>query len=186
MTSFQKRSPPRLQSQSNSKQALALHYSTMIPLSVEVFEQENECLLVFLVTHATVILLHSRNRKTHLSMFDRLWQTRQYKKICMKEMSQGCNLVIFYDPLYNISHYWMYYYNIKNTIVKYNLMFDFYNLNYKNGKVCFNYNGLKLFLQYSSYIAVLFIFIICINLLNVCNLLIQLNILNNNNNYYYH
>ncbi len=61
----------------------------------------------------------------------------------MKEMSQGCDLVIFYDPLYNISHYWMYYYNIKNTIAKYNLMFDFYNLNYKNGKVCFNYNGLK-------------------------------------------
>ncbi len=81
----------------------------------------------------------------------------------------------------------MYYYNNKNTIVKYNLMFDFYNLNNTNVKrFFFNYNGLKLYLQYSSYIAVLFIFIIFINLLNVCNLLIQLNILNNNNYHYYH
>lgn len=114
MTSFPKRSPPRLQSQSNSKQALALCYSTMIPLwIVEVFEQENECLLVFLVTHSTVILLHSRNRKTHLSMFDRLWQTHQYKKICMKEMTQGCDLSVFSDPLY-VTQYWMYYYKNKN------------------------------------------------------------------------
>lgn len=119
MTSFPKRSPPRLQNQSNSKQALALCYSTMVPLwIVEVFEQENECLLVFLVTHITVILLHSRNRKTHLSMFDRLWQTHQYKKICMKEMSQGCNLFVFYDPLYRIAHYSMYY-NNKNIILNF-------------------------------------------------------------------
>ncbi len=78
----------------------------------------------------------------------------------------------------------MYYYNNKNTIVKYNLMFDFYNLNNTNVKrFFFYYNGLKWYVQYSSYIAVLFIFI---NLLNVCNLFIQLNILNNNNYHYYH
>lgn len=117
MTSFPKRSPPRLQTQSNSKQVLAPCYSTMVPLwIVEVFEQENECLLVFLVTHSTVILLHSRNRKTHLSVFDRLWQTHQYKKICMKAMSPVCDLFVFYDPLYSITCFY--------TVYEYNPLLD--------------------------------------------------------------
>lgn len=67
---------------------------------------KNECLLVFLVTHTTVILLHSRNRKTLLSCSsDCNTDSSVQKERKGKKMTQGCDLLVF------STHNWMNYNN---------------------------------------------------------------------------
>ncbi len=82
MTSFPKRSPPRLQSQSNSKQVLALCYSTMFPLwIVEVFKQRMSVYWCFwspIPLSSSCTVETERHIYPCLTDCDRLISTRRY------------------------------------------------------------------------------------------------------------